>query len=88
MYVIKGGIMAQDPVPKHLRIILDFDLQTAGSTVGEARVRAAYNAAVEAAQKAAMEHLPQGSVKNVKAVLDYSYRWIDEPEVRYSRDEG
>lgn len=41
--------MAQDPAPKHLTITLDFDLQTANSTVSEARVRTAYWAAVEAA---------------------------------------
>ncbi|MFF7975032.1 hypothetical protein [Streptomyces sp. NPDC007905] len=80
--------MAQDPVPKHMTITLDFDLQTAGSTVGEARIRTAYNAAVEAALEAAREHLPECSVKKITAALDWSYRWIGENEVRYSRDEG
>ncbi|MDX3712710.1 hypothetical protein PV733_27985 [Streptomyces europaeiscabiei] len=79
--------MAQDPVPKHLTITLDFDLQTAGSTVGEARVRAAYNAVVEAALVAAMEALPEGSIKNVTAEMDWSYRWMEKREVRFSRDD-
>ncbi|MEH0424106.1 hypothetical protein [Streptomyces sp. B21-083] len=79
--------MAQDPVPKHLTITLDFDLQTAGSTVGEARIRAAYNAAVEAALVAALEQLPEGSIKNVTAEMDWSYRWMEKREVRFSRDD-
>lgn len=79
--------MAQEPVPKHLTITLDFDLQSVGSTVGEARVRAAYNAAVEAAIVAAMEHLPESSVKDVTAAMDWSYRWMEKREVRYSRDD-
>lgn len=80
--------MAQEPVPKHLTITLDFDLQSVGSTVGEARVRAAYNAAVEAAIVAAMEQLPESSVKDVTAAMDWSYRWMEKREVRYSRDDG
>ncbi|MFD6294144.1 hypothetical protein ACFWFU_04895 [Streptomyces sp. NPDC060235] len=79
--------MAQDPVPKHMTITLDFDLQTPGSTVGEARIRAAYEAAVQAALTAAMEHLPEGSVKTVTADMDWSYRWMEKHEVRFSRDE-
>lgn len=79
--------MAQDPVPKHLTITLDFDLQTANSTVGEARVRAAYRAAVEAALAAATGQLPEGSIKKITAELDWSYRWIGEPEVLFTRDE-
>ncbi|MBT1094235.1 hypothetical protein [Streptomyces sp. Tu102] len=55
--------MAQDPAPKHLTITLDFDLQTANSTVSEARVRAAYRAVAEAALAAATEQLPEGSIK-------------------------
>ncbi|MFD5011895.1 hypothetical protein [Streptomyces chartreusis] len=78
--------MAQDPAPKHLTITLDFDLQTANSTVSEARVRAAYRAAAEAALAAATEQLPEGSIKEVTAELDWSYRWIGEPEVLFTRD--
>jgi hypothetical protein len=44
-------------------------------------------AAVEAALVAAMEHLPEGGIKKVTTGLDWSYRWIDEREVRFSRDE-
>ncbi|WP_371657576.1 hypothetical protein [Streptomyces sp. NBC_00280] len=80
--------MAQDPAPKHLTIKLDFDLQTAGSTVGEARIRNAYNAVVEAALVAAMEQLPEGSIKNVTTEMDWSYRWMEKHEVRFSRDDN
>lgn len=78
--------MAEDPVPKHMTITLDFDLQTAGSTVGAPRVRAAYEAAAEAAVTAAMEQLPEGSVKGVTSEMKWSYRWDHQRDVRYERE--
>ncbi|MBK3573674.1 hypothetical protein JHN63_07560 [Streptomyces sp. MBT65] len=39
---------------------MDFDLQTPNSTVGEARIKAAYNAAVEVALEAAAKEFPEG----------------------------
>ncbi|WP_326654076.1 MULTISPECIES: hypothetical protein [unclassified Streptomyces] len=78
--------MAEEPAPKHLTITMDFDLQTAGSTVGAARVRAAYEAAAKAAIVAAMKHLPEGSVKNITTEMDWSYRWDYGRHVRFERD--
>ena len=79
--------MPQDPAPKHLTITLDFDLQTPNSTVGEARIKAAYNAAVEAAVAAAAKKFPEGSVKTITADMRWSYRWIEQREVLFSRDD-
>ncbi|MFI6662926.1 hypothetical protein ACIBL8_46415 [Streptomyces sp. NPDC050523] len=79
--------MAQDPVPKHLTITLDFDLQTPNSTVGEVRIKAAYNAAVEAAVAAAAKEFPEGSIKTITADMRWSYRWIEKREVLFSRDD-
>ncbi|WP_430376673.1 hypothetical protein [Streptomyces sp. B1-3] len=79
--------MAQDPVPKHMTITLDFDLQTPNSTVGEARIKAAYKAAVEAAVAAATAEFPEGSIKTITADMHWSYRWIDKREVLFSRDD-
>ncbi|MFJ2885974.1 MULTISPECIES: hypothetical protein [unclassified Streptomyces] len=80
--------MAQDPAPKHLTITLDFDLQTPNSTVGEARIKAAYNAAVDAALEAATKEFPEGSVKTITAEMHWSYRWMEKREVRFSRDDA
>jgi hypothetical protein len=79
--------MAETPTPKHLTITVDFDLLTEGSTVTEARIRAAYEAAAKAAIRTAVQHLPEGSIRGITSEVDYSYRWMREPHRRTAAGE-
>ncbi|MGW3307915.1 hypothetical protein ACWDG9_15160 [Streptomyces sp. NPDC001073] len=56
--------------------------------MGEARIKAACNAAVDAALEAATKEFPEGSVKTITAEMHWSYRWIGKREVRFSRDDA
>ncbi|GAA3647752.1 hypothetical protein ACG5V6_08830 [Streptomyces chitinivorans] len=77
--------MAQKPVPKHLKITIDFDLTTEGSTVRYKRAHEAYEVAVEAAIREAREVLPPDSVREITSEIDWSYRWQREGDVRFTR---
>jgi hypothetical protein len=80
--------MAQKPVPKHLTMTIDFDLQTEGSTVHYQRAHAAYEAAVEAAISEATRVLPSGSIKAITSEIDWSYRWQRKRDVRFTRPDA
>ncbi|EGX55130.1 hypothetical protein SZN_34462 [Streptomyces zinciresistens K42] len=77
--------MAQKPVPKHLTITIDFDLQTEGSTVHYKRAHTAYEAAVTAAISEATRVLPSDSIKAITSEIDWSYRWQRAPDVHFTR---
>lgn len=77
--------MTQKPVPKHLKITIDFDLTTEGSTVRYKRAHEAYEVAVEAAIREAREVLPPGSVREITSEIDWSYRWQRNSDVRFTR---
>ncbi|MFI1768759.1 hypothetical protein ACH41H_42935 [Streptomyces sp. NPDC020800] len=80
--------MAKRPVPKHLTITIDFDLQTEGSTVHYQRARAAYEAAAKAAISEATRVLPSDSIKAITSEIDWSYRWQREGDVHFTRPDA
>ncbi|WP_042426473.1 hypothetical protein [Streptacidiphilus anmyonensis] len=80
--------MAKHPVPKHLTITIDFDLQTEGSTVQYQRAHTAYVVAVEAAIEEARRVLPPDSIKEITSEIDWSYRWQRRTHPRYTRAEA
>ncbi|MFI6849663.1 hypothetical protein ACIBJD_34515 [Kitasatospora sp. NPDC050467] len=75
------------PVPKHLTVTIDFDVQTDGSTVQYQRARAAYEAAVEAAIREARKVLPPDSIRAITSDIDWSYRWQRHHDVRFTHPE-
>ncbi len=80
--------MAQKPVPKHLRITIDFDLTTEGSTVRYKRAHEAYEVAVEAAIREARQVLPSDSIRQITSEIDWSYRWQRNGDVRFTRPDA
>ncbi|MEU6536328.1 hypothetical protein [Streptomyces sp. NPDC047000] len=77
--------MAAKPAPKHLTITIDFDLETAESTVRYKRAHEAFEAAVEAAIREARKALPPDSIRAVTSEIHCSYSWERDAEVRRAR---
>jgi hypothetical protein len=84
----RGGAMAQKPVPKHLKITIDFDLTSEGSTVRYKRAHEVYEAVVDASIREARRVLPPDSIREVTSEIDWSYRWQRDSDVRFTRPDA